>query len=383
MRSAGIRTAPSDRGVPRIGTVTSAEPLGADLDDVIQRLPKVETHVHLEGSIRPGTLRRIARRHGLDLGSLDEAQIIDLFRFRDFRHFTDLYEQCCTALRDPADLQLLTEELAETAYGQNIRHLEVTFSPGTHWRGPGIPFDEQLDAVRRGAEEAWRRTGVSMRFVVDHVRGESVEECHQVAEWAVAGVPGGVVGLGLGGYEPGRPASLFAEPIRWAAALGVPLVPHAGEAVGPEGVWDCLVFHPPRIAHGIRAIEDPALMRVLRDRGVVLDVCLTSNLRTGVVATPRAHPLRRLWEAGVRLTLNTDDPSMFHTDLVTEYRLAARWHDFTVAEFAGMTLIAVEAALLPDAARVALRRRVQAELVELGVVPAYPPGTARCDSAAD
>ncbi|MBQ1052021.1 adenosine deaminase [Micromonospora sp. C51] len=354
--------------------MSTAEPLGTDRDEMIQRLPKVETHVHLEGSVRPGTLLRIARRHGLDLGRLDEARITDLFRFRSFRHFTELYEQCCAALRDPADLQLLTEELAESAHRQNVRHLEVTFSPGTHWRGRGIPFDEQLDAVRRGAEEAWRRFWVSMRFVVDHVRGESVEECQQIAEWAVAGGPGGVVGLGLGGFEPGRPASLFAEPIRWAAARGVPFVPHAGEAVGPEGIWDCLAFHPPRIAHGIRAVEDPALMRVLRDRGVVLDVCLTSNLRTGVVSTPQAHPLRRLWEAGVRITLNTDDPSMFHTDLVAEHRLAARWHGLTVAQLAGMTMTAVEAALLPDSARMRLREGVRAELDELGIVPTYPPG---------
>lgn len=370
-----LRTGPPVVDVPTIGTVTTAEPRGADRDELIRRLPKVETHVHLEGSIRPATLLRLARRHGLDLGRLDKARITDLFRFRSFRHFTELYERCCDALREPADLQLLTEELADAAHGQNVRHLEVTFSPGTHRHGPGIPFDEQLDAVRRGAEEAWRRTGVSMRFIVDHVRGESVQQCQQVAEWAVAGRPDGVVGLGLGGFEPGRPASLFAEPIRWAAARGVPFVPHAGEAVGPEGVWDCLAFHPPRIAHGIRAVEDPALVTALRNRGVVLDVCLTSNLRTGVVPTPQAHPLRRLWEAGVRVTLNTDDPSMFHTDLVAEHRLAARWHGFTVAQLAGMTMIAVEAALLPDSARTQLRERVRTELDELGIAPAYPPGT--------
>jgi adenosine deaminase len=361
--------------------VDTAEPVGPDRDELIWRLPKVETHVHLEGSVRPGTLRRIARRHGLDLGRLDEADVADLFRFRSFRHFTELYEQCCAALREPADLQLLTEELAEAAHEQNVRHLEVTFSPGTHRRGSGIPFDEQLDAVSRGAEQARRRTGVSMRFVVDHVRGESVRECQRVAEWAVAGASGAVVGLGLGGFEPGRPASLFAEPIRWAAARGVPFVPHAGEAVGPEGIWDCLAFDPPRIAHGIRAVEDPALLTVLRDRGIVLDVCPTSNLRTGVVGSAQAHPLRRLWEAGVRLTLNTDDPSMFHTDMVSEYRLAARWHGFTVGQLAGTTMIAVEAALLPDPARAALRERVLAELAALDVVPVYPPGMAQPASA--
>ncbi|SCL71496.1 adenosine deaminase [Micromonospora citrea] len=359
--------------MPRIGPVTTAVPAGPDLADLLARLPKVELHVHLEGSVRPGTLLRVARRHGLDLGRLDEAAVTELFRFRDFRHFTDLYEQCCAALRDPADLQLITEELGDEAHRQNVRHLEVTFSPGTHWRGAGIPFDEQLDAVARGAERARRRTGVTMRFIVDHVRGGPPEECQRVAEWAVAGADRGVVALGLGGFEPGRPASLFGEAVGWAAARGTPLVPHAGEAVGPEGVWDCLSFHPPRIGHGVRAVEDPGLVAALRERGVVLDVCPVSNLRTGVVSEPGAHPLRRLWDAGVRLTLNTDDPSMFHTDLLAEHRFAVEWHGFTVAELAAMTLIGVDAALLPPTERQALRERVTTELAGLGVTAARLP----------
>jgi adenosine deaminase len=153
----------------------------------------------------------------------------------------------------------------------------------------------------------------------------------------------------------------------------VPFVPHAGEAVGPEGVWDCLPFQPPRIGHGIRAVEDAGLVAALRDRGVVLEVCPVSNLRTGVVSDPGAHPLRRLWDAGVRLTLNTDDPSMFHTDLLTEHRFAVDWHGFTVAELAAMTLIGVDAALLPAAEREALRERVTIELAELGVTAARLP----------
>jgi adenosine deaminase len=334
--------------------------------DLIAAMPKVELHVHLEGSVQPGTLLRIARRHGLDLGRLDESAVVEMFRFRDFRHFTELFEQCTEALREPEDLELIAYELGVAADRQGVRYQEVTFSPGTHWQRRGLPFDEQIDAVARGARRAGADTGITMRFIVDHVRGESPEAAVRTAEWAVAGRSRGVVALGLGGFEPGRPASLFAEAIRGAAGAGLAFVPHAGEAVGPEAIWDCLAFDPPRIGHGIRAVDDPLLLAELRDRGVVLEVCPTSNLRTGTVANLAAHPLRRLWEAGVRVTLNSDDPSMFHTDVLTEHRLALEVLGFSPRELAELTLVAVDAALLGDDERERLRSRVTAELDGLG-----------------
>jgi adenosine deaminase len=357
-RAAGRRT---------LRTVEDA--VNPERHSLIRAMPKVELHVHLEGSVRPTTFLRLARRHGLDVGALDERSVVELFRFRDFAHFIELYERCSRAMREPDDFELVVIELGLAAHRQHVRYLEVTFTPSLHERDGGIPFDEQLDAVARGAVEVHRQTGIDMRFVLDHVRGWSVDECARVAEWAVAGRDRGVVALGLGGYEPGRPASLFAEPIEWAAARGVPLVPHAGEAVGPEGVRDCLRFAPPRIGHGFRAAEDPALMIELIERGTVLDVCPTSNVCTGTVTDLAAHPVRRLWDAGVRLTLNSDDPSMFATDVVREYQLAADIFGFTPAELAAMTLVGVDAALLPPAPRADLRARVVSELAALGLTP--------------
>ncbi|MEH1017283.1 adenosine deaminase [Micromonospora sp. CPCC 206060] len=338
-----------------------------ELRSIIAQLPKVELHVHLEGSVRPETLSRIARRNGRDIGTLSVDEIRELFRFRDFFHFTQLFEQCVDALREPRDFELITTELGLAAHAQQVRYLEVTFTPGMHHRARGIGVDEQLDAVAAGAAEVYRQTGVQMRFILDHVRGDGEQECLQTAQWCHDGRRHGVVALGLGGFEPGRPASLFAEAIGWAAAHGVPFVPHAGEAVGPEGVWDCLRFDPPRIGHGVRAAEDPQLLATLHARGVVLEICPTSNLRTGVVADLADHPLPRIRAAGVPFTLNSDDPSMFHTDITTEYRLATEQFGFTLAELAAVTRTGVDAALLPEAERAALRADVDARLAAFGV----------------
>ncbi|MEV0727343.1 adenosine deaminase [Polymorphospora sp. NPDC050346] len=340
----------------------------ADLSAVVAAMPKVELHVHVEGSMRPETFLRLVRKHHLDLGVRTEAEVRELFRFRDFAHFLDLYERCTAAIREPDDISLITYELGLRAHGQNVRYLEATYSPGPRYRGRGIPYDEQLDALSRAADRVLADTGVRMRFVLDHVRGEPLDECHEVAAMCVAGArTGAVVGLGLGGFEPGRPASLFAEAIRYATANGVAFVPHAGEAVGPEGIWDCLEFGPARIGHGIRAADDPDLLAVLRDRRIPLEVCPTSNLCTGTVRDLREHPLRRLWEAGVPVTVNTDDPSMFHTDLTDEHRLAVTHFGFSVAELAEMTLAGADSALLPEPDRHDLGRRLRAELAEFRV----------------
>jgi adenosine deaminase len=348
---------------------------------LIRALPKVELHVHLEGSVRPTTFLRLARRNGLDVGSLDEHGVVELFRFRDAAHVADLYRRCAHALREPADFELVVIELGLAAHRQNVRYVEATFAPALHVRVGGIPFDEQLDAVDRGAAEVHRQTGIRMRFVLEHERHRPVRECAQVAEWAVAGRERGVVALGVGDAPAGRtasaavpavpavPAALLAEPIGWAAANGVPLVPHVDSPAGPAGVRDWLRFDPPRIANCIPAVDDEALMTVLRERRVLLEVCATADIRSGAVPDLAAHPLRRLWDAGVPLTLNADHPSLLSTDVLGECRLAAAGHGFTVPELAAMTLVGVDAALLPAAERRELRDGVLVELAALGVDP--------------
>jgi adenosine deaminase len=321
--------------------------LTPQLNSLINDLPKAELHVHLEGSIRPETLLLLARRNGVDLGYSDVEGVQTLYRYQDFPHFLRLYGTLTTLLRQPEDFRLITHELGMEAARQGTRYLEVTFSPATHYRTKGTPFDEMMDAIVEGAQAVRREVGVEMRFIPDHVRDYEPEFCQLTAEWCVQGRDRGVVALGMGGGEQGRPASLFADAIHWVQEQGLPFVPHAGEAVGPEGVWDALRFNPPRIGHGVRAAEDPGLIAFLREKRIVLEVCPTSNIRTGCIASWDEHPLRRLWDAGVLLTINSDDPPMFNTTLLDEYRVAVTHFGFAADDLARLSMNAARASLLP------------------------------------
>ncbi|MBW4722492.1 adenosine deaminase [Saccharothrix obliqua] len=310
-------------------------------------LPKAELHVHLEGALRPATLLDLDRRDGGRFTGLDERWLAERFRFRDFRHFADLYSTCTDVFRGPADFARAVVELAEDLAPQGVRYAEVTCSAITHHRDRGLPFDEIVDGLWAGACQALDGSGVVVRFVLDHVRDLSAEDCLRTAEWCVRGRGRGVVALGLGGYEPGRPASLFAEAVRWAAERGVPFVPHAGEAAGAGAVRDALRFDPPRLGHGFRAAEDPAVVDALLDRGVVLEVCPTGNLRTGVVADLAEHPVRRLRDRGVRVVLGSDDPLLFGSTALTEYRQAYEHLGFSADDLAATARESLGAAL-PD-----------------------------------
>src|SRR6266540_674914 len=215
--------------------------------DLIRALPKVELHVHLEGSIQPTTLLKLAKRNGVDLGFHTEAQMRLRYQFRDIDHFMRLYEEMTFALRQPEDFRLIAYEYGITASAQGIRYAEVTFTADTHFRLKGIPFDEMIDAVWQGAAAAAADTGIRLRFVIDHIRGLAVEACFRTAEWCIAGRDRGVVALGMSGREAGFPASLYGEAIVWAQAHGVPFVPHAGEVTESGDIWDVLQFKPARI----------------------------------------------------------------------------------------------------------------------------------------
>ena len=341
--------------------------LSPDIEAIIAALPKAELHVHLEGSIRPKTLLLLAQRNKIDLGCKDEDSLQGLYHFQDFRHFIKLYGIITSALCQPEDFMLITQELGLEAAQQGTRYLEVTFSAAIHYRKKGIPFNEMMDALARGAEAVRRQVGVEMRFILDHVRGYPLEYCQLTAEWCAQGRDRGVVALGLGGYEPDWPASLYAEAIHWAQSHGLPFVPHAGEAVGPEGIWDTLQFNPPRIGHGFRAAEDPVLVDTLRERKIALEICPTSNICTGCVPHWEDHPLRQLWDANVLVTINSDDPPMFNTTFLDEYRIAMNKFGFTLKELARLSLNAAHSCLLPPEKRIRLVESFQIEIERLGL----------------
>jgi aminodeoxyfutalosine deaminase len=281
--------------------------------------PKIELHVHLEGTVRPATLRAIAKRN--DYALPDDLE--SLYRFRDFAHFIEVWILTTNALRTEADFRQVVVDYAAEAASHGCVYLEGIFSPAERVRR-GVGWQEVYEGVCSGADEARELHGVEIRLTPDIPRGFTQAEARATVEWAGRFRERGVVGVGLGGLEAEFPPEPYEEVFRLAHSLGLGSVPHAGEAAGAESVRGALeALGADRIRHGIRAVEDPGLVTELAGRGTVLDVCPLSNLRTGVVRSLEEHPLPQLVAAGVRCSISTDDPAMFDTDLTHDYEAAA------------------------------------------------------------
>ncbi|HEX5295188.1 MAG TPA: adenosine deaminase [Streptosporangiaceae bacterium] len=282
--------------------------------------PKVELHVHLEGTMRAATLLQIARRNDVALPADSVEGLASLYEFRDFAHFIQTWMLTTGALRTDRDFRQVVVDYAAEAASHGAVYLEGIFSPAEP-AGRGVSWDEIFTGYCDGAQEARELHGVHVRLTPDIPRGLPMEAARLTAEHAVRYAERGVVGLGLGGLEAEFPPEPFAPAFALARDGGLPAVPHAGEAAGPASIRGALdALHAVRIRHGIRAVEDPALLAELAGRGIVLDVCPTSNVATGVVADLASHPLPALVAAGVRCSVSTDDPAMFGTDLGAEYR---------------------------------------------------------------
>lgn len=290
------------------------------MDSLYVELPKAELHLHLEGSVEPETLRELAPE-------VDPAEIRARYQYRDFPGFLKSYAWITGFLRGPEEYALITRRLLERLQAQNVLYAEINLSAGVMlWR------NQAFDPIYRAVQREAARSPVKVFWILDAVRQFGVEAARRVAELAAERVGEGVAGFGIGGDEARAPVELFADVFAFARSRGLHLVPHAGEAAGPESVWAALRLGAERIGHGIRSVDDPALMRRLRDHDIPLEVCLSSNVCTGVVPSLEAHPLRRLFDAGVPIVLNSDDPPMFHTTLAGEYELAAARLGFTGEE---------------------------------------------------
>jgi len=294
------------------------------MDDFLRQLPKAELHLHLEGSVEPETL------HELDPGtSLEECRAF--YSYPDFDAFLKAFGAVGKRLRAPEDYALVTRRLLERLAAQNVRYAEITLAAGVVlWKG------EEFAPIFEAVAEAARGSPVTVRWILDAVRQFGVEPAMRVAELAAERVDRGVVAYGIGGSEERGPAAWFTEVFAFARRSGLRLTAHAGESMGPESVWAALDLGAERIGHGIAAARDPELMRYLRDRDIPLEICITSNLVTGVVKRFEDHPVRALYDAGVPIVLNSDDPAMFRCTLTGEYRLAAQAFGFSEAELRGV-----------------------------------------------
>jgi adenosine deaminase len=321
-------------------------------------MPKVELHVHLEGAMDADAVWAMARRNGAPLPAATPEAWRAFYAFRDFDHFIEVYTAAAGAMRTAEDWAFMAERFAAGQAAQHVVYTEAFLSAS--FMVGVLPADAILDALEAGVAAGERAHGVRVRFIPDVARHLPATQA-AVLDFATRGRDRGLfLGLGLGGPEAGYPPELFAGTYAEARRRGLRLVAHAGETDGPASVRGAVeALGAERIGHGVRCLEDPAVVELLRTRRVPLEVCPTSNYRLKVVPAGAPHPLRALVDAGLVCTVNSDDPPMFGTTLVDEYRLLAG-QGFTWEELWALNRNAVEAAFVDPAERAALRARYDA-----------------------
>lgn len=332
-----------------------------NITDFIHRMPKVELHVHLEGSIQPGTLLKLAKRHGVQLPYDTVEGLRQWYTFTDFNHFVEIYLDITSCVKTVDDIELITSEFLIGQAAQNVRHSEVTYTAWTVNRLHGIPFHEQLAAINRARDWAKRALDTTMLLIIDIPRDIPAEEGSKIASWVIENYGDGIVAFGLGGIEAGHPPQKHQTAFDLIRAAGIPCVLHAGETVGPESIWSAIrVADTKRIGHGVRCVEDPVLVAYLRERQIPLEVCPTSNVCLNVYPSLAEHSLPQLLDEDLYVTINSDDPPMFNTTLTNEYVACAREYGWGVEMIRQLTLNAVRASLLPPDDKSALEQRMAA-----------------------
>ena len=330
----------------------------------LRALPKVQLHCHLEGTLCAATFLEFAAKYGLPAA---QASVEQVYRFADFGQFLLTFQDVCRSLRTPEEYVRLLREYAADARMHSVMYAELFISPSV-WRffHPEIDVTEVCAELWKAAQQIAKTGGPEIRFICDLTRNFGAESGLQSARAAEKLQSYGVIGIGLGGDEAKFPPELFADAFAHARAVGLHSVVHAGEAAGPQSVRNAIeVLHAERIGHGIRAVEDPAVVQLLIERRIALEVCPTSNFRTGVALEHEPHPLRALDEAGVTITLDSDDPALFGTDLTAEYAFAEKEVGFDgVLRFARN---AIEASFADETSKASMRghfERACAELIQ-------------------
>ena len=328
--------------------------------DFIQELPKAELHVHLQGAASVPTVLELARRYPAAVVPTDADALRAFYDFTDFAHFIEVYISVNDLVRSAEDVRSLVVGLGRDLADVRVRYAEVTVTPDGHLK-MGIAPDALTAALNLGRTDVLGQFGIELAWVFD-IPGELGRESGlRTIAWAEKHLPEHSVGFGLGGPEAGVPRGQFADVFRRARDLGLHSVPHAGETTGPQTVRDSLdLLGAVRIGHGISSAQDPSLMAELVARDIVLEVCPTSNVRTKAVAALAEHPFMTLRSAGVRLTINTDDPGMFDTDLNREYLVAHEVFGLDRSDLADLARESVRASFAPQPTHDRILREIDA-----------------------
>lgn len=326
-----------------------------DVEALIKALPKVEQHVHIVGSTRPETLLWLLREGGLKKPFRTVKDVRRFFQYRDFPHFINVYKTVFRCITQEDQFERITYEMLEDDARCNVRCVEASFSAPDHVK-EGLDYELMLDAINRGVYHAHRDFGIQCNLRIDLVRNYGPDVGIQVLDW-IENKRDNIVSIDIGGSEEKFPPKPFAHVYQRAKEMDLHLVAHAGEAAGPESIWDAIKYlNIERIGHGVAAKQDPELIDYLLKQDIAIEMCPTSNLRTGVVSSLERHPIRDFFEKGIKVTVNTDDPSMFNTDMNNEYLQLHRQLDFTVSELFRLTLNALDSSFLSETRKVQLHK---------------------------
>jgi adenosine deaminase/aminodeoxyfutalosine deaminase len=333
----------------------------SSIQDFIRRLPKAELHLHLEGTIQPATLVELSARNDKFPLSLHEAEL--LYRFTDFTEFIESFKAVTRRLKEPEDYELIAWRMMEHLHAQGIVHAEVFISVGViyMWRNfDPRAFEPIFAALEQARERAARELNLSLYWIFDAVRHFTVEEAERVFLKAAelrAYYPS-IAGIGLGGDERRTGSAPFRDLYAQARAAGLRLTNHAGETTGPEAIWEALAIGSERLGHAVSAIQDENLLHELKVRSTALELNPTSNVRTGVCPSFAAHPLRQYFDRGLLVTLNSDDPAFFGSDLAHEFLLAHTEQGFTREELGRLAANSIRASFLPEAEKMTWLARI-------------------------
>ncbi len=335
-----------------------------DTLELIRALPKAEQHIHIVGATRPETLLWLMEESGRDAPFESLEEVERFFQYSGFDHFISVYSTVSKFIVDEGQFERITYEMLEDDARFNVRYVEASFSAPDHVR-EGLDYGPMIDAINQGVRRAKEDFGIECNLRIDLVRNYGPDYGMEVLDW-IEGKGDNIVAVDIGGSERGFPPEPYKPVYSRAREMGLHLVAHAGEAAGPESIWGAVKhLDVERIGHGTAAIKDPDLMAHLRDNGVTIETCPVSNVRTNAVPSVREHPVRTFYDMGIRVTVNSDDPSMFGTDMNNEYVQLHEQLGFTVPELFQISLNAVDSAFLPEEEKMKLREKFHEEIDRL------------------
>ena len=330
-----------------------------DIIDWLRKLPKAELHLHLEGTILPETLVELSRRHDAEPLTLESAR--RLYQYENFIGFLMSFKAVTERLHGPEDYELITYNMIRELARQGVVHAEVYISFGIIYYWKNTDVEPYVEAIERGRLRGEQEFGTTILWIIDAVRHFGADEAARVFRRAAELRPKypSIVGIGIGGDEARGSADLFRELYAEAREAGLRLTAHAGESVGPESIWSAINIGAERVGHALSAQHDSELIEILAQKQIPLEINVTSNIKTGCCPGFDQHPLREYFESGLMVTLNSDDPPMFGSDLLGEYVLAQEYYGFTLEQMRELAANSVEASFLPPERKLALLRQVE------------------------